>query len=356
MRLFSVRRPVFRVLPAAGLSLALGLGGHASTDAPSALTRLTGESLVFSGETPSPLAFPVAPGSAFVLRSTYRPEPATLTYEEGRDYRLDRTTGSLTRLPGSRLPDFRTNVLHGRTPFDHTKFPGYGNRPFFAYADYTPAGPAPWPVQPTQLPHLARTRAKLAAGGPFTLIAFGDSITHGGEASAPELIFWQRWAADLRKKYPQARIAAINGATGGDPTTRGLQRLQAKVLDAQPDLVLVAFGMNDHNRRGVPLPDFERQLQEIVARIRAGTTAEIVLLSTFPPNPQWIHSSQRMADYAAATARVAAATGCAYADVFGNWQALAARKRPEDLLANHINHPNDFGHWIYYRVLSALGL
>jgi hypothetical protein len=63
-----------------------------------------------------------------------------------------------------------------------------------------------------------------------------------------------------------------------------------------------------------------------------------------------------MADYAAATARVAAETRCAYADVFGNWQALTARKRPEDLLANNINHPNDFGHWIYYRVLAALGL
>jgi hypothetical protein len=25
-------------------------------------------------------------------------------------------------------------------------------------------------------------------------------------------------------------------------------------------------------------------------------------------------------------------------------------------LGNNINHPNDFGHWIYYRVFSAIGL
>ena len=356
-QLDALRGSVVTALVAAGMALACG--GCASTGTSPAPIRQTGESLVFIAETPSPLAFPIAASSSVVLRSTYRPESTTITYEEGRDYRLDRTAGTLTRTPGSRLPDFRTNVLHGQEQFDHTKFPGYGNRPFFAYADYTPATPAApvrWPQQASQLAHLAKSRAKLAAGGPFTLVAFGDSITHGGEASAPELIYWQRWAADLQTKYPRARIEAINGATGGDTTTRGLQRLQAKVLDARPDLVLVAFGMNDHNRRGVPLPDFERQLHELVARIRAGTTAEIVLLSTFPPNPRWIHSSQRMADYAAATARVATATGCAYADVFGNWQAIAARKRPEDLLANNINHPNDYGHWIYYAVLSALGL
>ena len=80
------------------------------------------------------------------------------------------------------------------------------------------------------------------------------------------------------------------------------------------------------------------------------------MLSTFPPNPHWLHGSQRMGEYAAATARVAAETRSAYADVFANWQVMAARKRPEDLLANNINHPNDFGHWIYYRALGATGL
>jgi hypothetical protein len=63
-----------------------------------------------------------------------------------------------------------------------------------------------------------------------------------------------------------------------------------------------------------------------------------------------------MADYAAATAGAAKEAGCAYADVFDNWQSVAARKKPEDLLGNNINHPNDFGHWIYYQVLCGVGL
>lgn len=339
------------------LALAMvGLFAGCATAPSNRLAQQTGESMVFIGDEPSPLAFPPARQPALRLRSTYRPEPATILYEEGRDYRVDYDRGTVTRLPGSRLPDFRTNVLHGQEEFDHTKFPGYGNKPFFAYADYDLATPVVWPVATPSAAKLPATRAKLAAGGALTIVAFGDSITNGGEASVPELIFWRRWADDLQAKYPRASIKTVNGATGGDTTTRGLQRLQAKVLAERPDLVLVGFGMNDHNRRGVPLPDFERQLREIISRIRAATTAEIVVFSTFPPNPRWAHGSHRMAEYAAATARVAAETKCVFADVFGSWQALAARKRPEDLLANNINHPNDFGHWIYYRVLAALEL
>lgn len=312
--------------------------------------------MVFIGEESSRLAFPPASSQRLSLRSTYRPGPATIVYEEGRDYRVDHAQGTVSRLPGSRLPDFRTNVLHGQAEFDHTKFPGYGNLPFFAFADYSLATGVQWPIQPSQADRLRATQSKLAAGGPVTIVAFGDSITNGGEASAPELVFWRRWAADLQGKYPQAHINAVNGATGGDTTARGLQRLPAKVLEARPDIVLIGFGMNDHNRRGVPLPEFEANLRAMIARIRAATAAEIVLYSTFPPNPRWVHGSQRMNEYAAATTRVAAATNCAYADVFSNWQTMTARKRPEDILANNINHPNDFGHWIYYRVFAALDL
>ena len=62
-----------------------------------------------------------------------------------------------------------------------------------------------------------------------------------------------------------------------------------------------------------------------------------------------------MHDYAAATERVALETGCAYADMFNNWQAVAFRNKPGDLLGNNINHSNDFGHCIF-RVLCELGL
>lgn len=330
--------------------------GCAHGPGPLQATRQVGESVVFIGQEPARLLLPHASRTGVEVRSTYLPGPGTIVYHEGRDYALDRQTATLRRLPGSRLPDFRTNVLYGQEDFDHSKFPGFGNTAFFAFVDYQGRGPAPGGSNHTAFRGLERTRARLVAGGEFRLVAFGDSITAGGDATRPEWIFWRRWADHLQARHPAARIVAVNGATGGDSTVQGLARLQAKVLDQQPHLVLIGFGMNDHNRGGVPIPDFEANLRGLIQRIREGTAAEIVLFNAFPPNPRWKFGSHRMEEYAAATARVAEAERVAFVDVYSRWQSVAARKKPEDLLGNNINHPNDFGHALYFEAFRELGL
>lgn len=339
---------------AASLSLALLCG--CATGHKTRLSRQTGESMMFIGETPAALAYLPARSQPLRVRSDYQPGPATTNYIEGTDFIVDYAGGTIRRTANSRLPDFRTNMLFGQEEFDHSKFPGYGNNGFFAFVDYDYSPSTPWPVQSSQVKFLKAAQAKLARGDSLKIVAFGDSITDGGEATQPGLIFWQRWADDLQRKYPRARITAVNGSTGGGDTILAMQRLQTKVLDARPDLVLIGYGMNDHNKGRTTIPLFEKNLKEIIARIRRESSAEVILFSAFPPNPRWKHGSHHMQDYAAATERVARETECAFADVFNNWQAMTARKKPEDLLANNINHPNDFGHWIYYRVFGELGL
>jgi lysophospholipase L1-like esterase len=279
-----------------------------------------------------------------------------VTYVEGEDYLVDRTAGTVRRTANFRLPDFRTNVLFGAKNFDHSRYPGFGNTAFFAFVDYVHAPGTPWPIQGEQVALLPRSRTRLAEGGPFRIVAFGDSITAGGDATSSDLIFWKRWAEHLQTRYPRSQVTAMNGATGGDSTVQGLQRLEGKVLKEKPDLVLIGFGMNDHNRGGVPVTQFADNLRSLIGRIRAATSAEIVVFSTFPPNPEWAFGTHQMEAYAAATARVATETGCAFADIYNNWQAMAVRKKPEDLLGNNINHPNDFGHDLYHRVFLNLGL
>lgn len=318
-----------------------------------------GESVVLVGNEPARVAFAPADNPPVNVRSTYLDNLSnTVHYVANRDYIFDYHSGTITRTPGSRIPDFSINILFGKEDFDHSKFPGYGNSPFFAFIDYTAKEKPAWPEQSSQANLLPRTRKKLENGQRLTMVAFGDSITAGGEATRPDLIYWQRWADGLRKKYPRVEITAINGATGGDTTAMGLARLDDKVIKQKPDLVLIAFGMNDHNIPGfgVPLDTFAQNLKTMVDRIRAHTEAEIILVFAFPPNPKWHFGSHRMEEYALATKQVAKEKNCAYADVFDNWQAIAASKKPEDLLGNNINHPNDFGHSIYFAVLQNLGL
>lgn len=337
------------------VALAAVFTSGCATHAPR-LTQQSGESVVLVGEGPAALACRPQARPSLRVRSTYLQNSNTIAYLEGRDYVVDYAAGTIRRTASSRLPDFRENMLFGQDEFDHSKFPGFGNGKFFAYIDYNLAEPVAWPIQSTQAKFLGTTLQKLRVGEPLKIVAFGDSITAGGDASHPDLVFWKRWADELSKSYPRAKVTAVNGATGGDTTAQGLERLQTKVLAERPDLVLIGFGMNDHNVPpfGVALPQFEQNLRQMIARVRQETTAEIVLFSAFPPNPKWKFGSHRMETYAAATARVAAETSCAFADVFTNWQLLAERKKPEDLLGNNINHPNDFGHWIYFRVLSAM--
>ena len=316
-----------------------------------------GESLVLAGTEPGQLVHRRLVRGSVTIRSTYLPQAAnSVRYEEGRDYTVDYGTGQVRRLEGSRIPDYSKNSLYGVKDFDHSKFPGFGNYREFVFVDYRFTGRLRWPVQARQVSLLPRTRAKLERGEPLTVAAFGDSITAGGDATAPELIYWQQWLAALRARYPKSTLTGINSATGGDTTVQGLARLEQKVLAAKPDLVLVAFGMNDQNVGSVPLDRFEANLGEIVDRIRTGTSAEVILLSSCLPNPNWRYTSGRMAEYGRATQKVAADKRCAFADVLSNWKAVVDRKKPEDLLANNVNHPNDYGHWIYFQVLERLGL
>jgi acyl-CoA thioesterase-1 len=335
------------------------LAGCAAQPGKKVVRAQTGESVVLVGEQPSRLAFPPLARGSVHVRSTYLDNaPATVHYEEGRDFAVDYTTGKITRTGASRIPDFQTNMLFGKEDFDHSKYPGYGNLRFFAFVDYGSQGEAGWLRQPSQAEFLPRTQQKLRDGDKVKVVAFGDSITAGGEATQPGLIYWQRWADALQKKYPEAQITTVNGATGGDTTRNGLERLEIKVLSQKPDLVLVAFGMNDNNLPpfGVPPEEFAQNLRRMIDRIRGATQAEIILLSTFPPNPKWHFGSRATGDYARITAQVAREKCCAFADIYHNWLNFSAAKKPEDLLGNNINHPNDFGHGIYFQVLNQLGL
>lgn len=316
---------------------------------------IMGDSLVLTGTKPGALMHDGLRSDTVIVRNRYLPsQDGAITYEEGRDYTVDYTAGTISRTTDSRIPDFSTNVLYGQKVFDHSKFPGYGNKPFFVYVDYATRYPFPITTYTRQADVLPKTKATLSSGGTLKVIAFGDSITAGGEATLLKLRFQQRYVAHLREQFPDATITLENGATGGDTTRSGLKRIEEKVLSREPDLVLIGFGMNDHNINSVPLTEFEDNLVSMVEKIRDTTGAEVILYSTFPPNPDWKHSSHRMELYAVATQRAAQRSHSAYADVYTAWMKVLERKDASSLLANNINHPNDFGHWIYYEVLKSV--
>ena len=104
-------------------------------------------------------------------------------------------------------------------------------------------------------------------------------------------------------------------------------------------------------------PDvFKKNLITLVDMIRERQGAEVILFSAFPPHEDWHYGTHRMGIYAEATRRAAAETRCAYANVYDTWHMVLNRKDQSSLLGNNINHPNDFGHWIYEQAFEAMEL
>jgi len=195
-----------------------------------AAEKVTGESLVLAADHPARLMCDQIDASTVEVRSTYLPASATegIVYTQGKDYAVDADAGTIRRLPNSRIPDFATNILYDKKDFAQDHFPGYGNTKFLVYVDYQ----TPHPIELTKDQDvsdlLKNTAEKLRAGKPVKVVAFGDSITAGGEASSVELQYPFRYVESLKKRFPDAKITLENTATGGDNTVNGLQRLNEK--------------------------------------------------------------------------------------------------------------------------------
>ena len=125
---------------------------------------------------------------------------------------------------------------------------------------------------------LVRTAARLAAGEALTIVAIGSSSTAGAGASSPAQSYPARLEADLRARFPSARVKVLNRGVNGEDAKQMLARFDETVVAEKPDLVLWQVDTNavlrDHAIDGeAPL------LREGIARLKA-IKADIVLLDS----------------------------------------------------------------------------
>ena len=102
---------------------------------------------------------------------------------------------------------------------------------------------------------------ELIANGPITIVAFGDSVTHGAVAPGEinyETVYWNRLRQKLNAVRNYVPVNVINAGIGGITAKRSLDRIDRDVLKHEPDLVIVCFGLNDVNGT---LEDFVESLR-----------------------------------------------------------------------------------------------
>ena len=218
-------------------------------------------------------------------------------------------------------------------------------------------------------------KAEHVAAAPILMVALGDSVTMGcmeyGEFDYAH-VYHHRLKRLLEARYPMAVFNLLNAGVNGQSASGGLARLERDVLRYAPDLVLVAFGLNDSSLGRLGVPRFADTLVRIVGDIRSRTDADVILLT---PNFMNTRDGDRvpevyrscvedfirrqtggvLAAYAEAVRQVGRANGVAVADVYAAWEDLARRGvDTTGLLSNGLNHPSVEAHRIPAELVMRL--
>ncbi len=313
------------------------------------------ESFVFVGEEEQNAVYQFIEKGSFSLYAIDGEGNTVKVYTEGKDYSVNYEKGTVKRTPNSTIPDFRKNVLYGAENFDQGDFPGYGNENYTLYADYKTNESRDVIRGRERGCLIPKTVEKLKSNGKIRLAIFGDSISTGAEASLGNSYF-DKTKTYLEEKYG-GEVELVNLSVGGDSTVEGLKRIN--YLDTNFDFVIIAFGMNDQNkfeniRNSVPAVWYEYNIGQFIDVFQS-KGAEIIVLSPAIPNPKWAHSSEFLGEYVCALKRVTLDRGVAFVNVTEKFRDIIAKgKTYESLLRNNINHPNDFGHILYFESIREI--
>jgi acyl-CoA thioesterase-1 len=165
----------------------------------------------------------------------------------------------------------------------------------------------------------------------------GDSLTYGWVVSTG---FFDRFIELVAGRFPGARVEGSNHGVPGDTAGGGLARI-GKVLEEDPDLVTVQFGLNDLFV-GVTLESFLESLAEIVERVREA--GAVPVLATSCPVPGELGSGE-VGRFYDGIRRLGDRLEVALADLERFWLGRIADERPAGPLytADGV-HPTDLGH------------
>jgi hypothetical protein len=221
--------------------------------------------------------------------------------------------------------------------------------------DYATREPWSGPVPVRQsLPGLTE---RIQSKRPIAVALLGDSISTGANASGmigvyPFLPPFYDVFIDRLKAVAGGKVDFSDYSLGGKTSAWGLTQID-RVIAGNPDLILIAFGMNDASGR-LTAEKFKSNIQMTMdAARRALPRVEFVLISGMSANAYWNKANpERHLEYGRVLAGLAM-PGVAVCDVESVWDYAVERKGFWSMTGNGVNHPNDFGHRIYADCLTA---
>ncbi len=201
---------------------------------------------------------------------------------------------------------------------------------------------------------LPKTMKKLENHEPLTIVYYGDSIMTGCNSSGfnkvePKMpILSKLITKKLMSQFEDSDIVEINTAVGGWTTNNGVisSEIQSRVINQNPDLVVIGFGANDGTFNLDP-NTYGANIQTMMKKVLASNPdCEFILISTPIPNRDAASSIGNMAgnceDYIEVLKSLSEKNNVAFADMTSLSKYVLTIKDWVDITGNNINHPSDF--------------
>ena len=198
------------------------------------------------------------------------------------------------------------------------------------------------------------TQDELAIHGSINVVILGDSVSHGCLVHNIdyENVYWNRLKKRLNALRDFVPVNMICAAISGTTANASVSRLEKQVLNHDPDMVIVCFGLNDVNGS---LETYLRSLRTIFERCLA-SGAEVIfmtpnMMNTYvaedTPKKWWdyahktaeMQTSGKMDQYIFSAIRMAEEMGVTVCDCYSKWKELSKTQDVTMLLENRINHP-----------------
>lgn len=217
---------------------------------------------------------------------------------------------------------------------------------------------------------------------PVTIAFLGDSVTQGcfdlyeKKDGCIETYFSSEDGYPAHVKqimnclFPSVPLNIINAGISGDNAVNAVNRLDRDVLRFVPDLCVVCFGLNDcNNRSETAKSNYRNALQTIFTRLTENECEAIFMTPNYmctdvsehiriesvkqiAQNTAALQNTGRLEDFLSEAKTLACQMQIPVCDCYAKWKLLdEGGVNINNLLANYVNHPLPFMHWMFANAL-----
>ena len=185
---------------------------------------------------------------------------------------------------------------------------------------------------------------------PRTIVFFGDSVTFGYGVDTETESFYAL-IGKIMKSGIYGDVLTVNAGVSGEDTSEALGRISTDLAAHNPDIVVIAFGLNDCQNKTMTPGKFRENINKMIEAIPSQTEILLATSNSFMETGQPFRKdfNDLLEPYTKATRNIAREKGLTLIDVNDAWDDyLNKNKKNMESLYVDPTHPSAKGHRLIY--------